>query len=73
MYTDAVLINILLSAHANDEIKGVTQGGRLFYRSSFSRLRRASSASLGASSTNDPVLTSPAHSYEAMMTPLGES
>jgi hypothetical protein len=32
------------------------------YSSSFSRLRRASSASLGVSRPNDPVLTSPARS-----------
>src|SRR5215210_2077714 len=46
--------------------------GSSFYPSSLSRLRRASSASLGVASPNDPVLTSPARSYEAMITPLGE-
>src|SRR5215213_5452837 len=46
--------------------------GSSFYPSSLRRFRRASSALLGVSSPNDPVLTSPARSYEAMITPLGE-
>src|SRR5215204_1561254 len=46
--------------------------GSSFYPSSLRRFRRASSALLGVTSPNDPVLTSPARSYEAMITPLGE-
>ena len=43
------------------------------YPSEASFFRRASSASLGLSNAYDPVFTSPARSYVAMKTPVGET